>query len=252
MTTTLLDIKTDPVTKKNINETIESFLNKTDSKNCFQIISLNPEIIVETLHSSEYKQVVNEAQIRLVDGVGVTVAGMILGTAVGERYPGVELMEELMSVASERKLRVLVVGGVGGVAEQFIKQQQPRYPGAVFKSSQAFKNIKKQTPEEEKNFIQLLSAFQPKLLFVAFGAPFQDILIYKHKDKLTEAVAMGVGGGVDFLAGGVRRAPPLLQALGLEWLFRLFVQPWRWKRQLRLIEFIYLVFKEKLKKIFTE
>jgi len=84
------------------------------------------------------------------------------------------------------------------------------------------------------------------LIFVAFGSPAQELWLYKHRGKFKGIVCMGVGQGFDVLSGQVKRAPLLLRKIGLEWLYRLITQPWRWRRQLRLVKFLWLVFKEKL------
>lgn len=85
------------------------------------------------------------------------------------------------------------------------------------------------------------------VLFVAFGAPKQEFWINENLDKIPVKIAIGVGGAFDYISGKVPRAPAFLRNMGLEWLFRLIVQPWRWKRQLAILEFTWLVFKEKLK-----
>jgi len=84
------------------------------------------------------------------------------------------------------------------------------------------------------------------ILFVAFGSPKQEEWITKNLETLPVHVVMGVGGAFDFVSGAVSRAPVWIRKIGLEWLFRLAVEPWRIKRQLALIEFILLVLKEKL------
>jgi len=78
---------------------------------------------------------------------------------------------------------------------------------------------------------------RPDLLFVAFGAPQQDIWIARHRQALGVPVSMGVGGAFDFIAGVTRRAPPWMQKHGVEWLHRLWHQPWRWRRMLVLPRF---------------
>ena len=84
------------------------------------------------------------------------------------------------------------------------------------------------------------------ILFVAFGSPKQEKWIYENLPKLDVTVAIGVGGSFDFISGKVKRAPVFIRNLGLEWLFRLIIQPWRVKRQIALLEFVILVLKEKL------
>ena len=85
------------------------------------------------------------------------------------------------------------------------------------------------------------------ILFVAFGSPKQEIWIADNLNDLNAKVVMGVGGAFDFITGKVPRAPKFLRNLGLEWLFRLIMQPWRIKRQVSLIRFVFLVIKEKFK-----
>lgn len=89
------------------------------------------------------------------------------------------------------------------------------------------------------------------ILFVAFGAPKQEMWISKNLNKIPVKIAIGVGGAFDYISGKTLRAPGFIRNIGLEWLFRLIAQPWRIKRQLALLEFIWLVIKEKLKKIET-
>ncbi|MEX2144803.1 MAG: WecB/TagA/CpsF family glycosyltransferase, partial [Candidatus Spechtbacterales bacterium] len=84
------------------------------------------------------------------------------------------------------------------------------------------------------------------VLFVAFGSPKQEIWIKNNLKNLPVTVAMGVGGAFDMISGKVKRAPVFIRSLGLEWLFRLIIQPWRIKRQLRLLEFVFLVLREKI------
>ncbi|MCL5114110.1 MAG: WecB/TagA/CpsF family glycosyltransferase [Patescibacteria group bacterium] len=85
------------------------------------------------------------------------------------------------------------------------------------------------------------------ILFVAFGSPKQELWISENLEKLPVKVAIGVGGAFDFISGRVNRAPVWVRSIGLEWFFRLLIQPWRIKRHLRLIKFTFLVVKEKFK-----
>lgn len=84
------------------------------------------------------------------------------------------------------------------------------------------------------------------ILFVAFGAPKQEFWISENLEKIPVKIAIGVGGAFDYISGRIPRAPFFVRKLGMEWLFRLILQPWRLKRQLALLEFIWLVIREKL------
>ncbi len=85
--------------------------------------------------------------------------------------------------------------------------------------------------------IERIRTAQADVLCVAYGAPAQELWIRRNLSRLPVALAMGVGGAYDFLSGRQRRAPHLMQRLGLEWLHRLYREPWRWRRMLALPRF---------------
>jgi N-acetylglucosaminyldiphosphoundecaprenol N-acetyl-beta-D-mannosaminyltransferase len=102
-------------------------------------------------------------------------------------------------------------------------------------------------PEEEDDIIERVRAVEPDLLLVAYGVPAEEQWIARHRRRLGVPVMIGVGGTFDFVAGVTRRAPKWMRRWGLEWLFRLFQEPWRWRRQLALPKFLVLVAKQKLR-----
>jgi N-acetylglucosaminyldiphosphoundecaprenol N-acetyl-beta-D-mannosaminyltransferase len=95
--------------------------------------------------------------------------------------------------------------------------------------------------EEEEAILERIRTANADVLFVAYGAPAQDLWIYRNLERLPVAVAMGVGGAFDFLSGRQRRAPRSMQRAGLEWLYRLYREPWRWKRMLAIPRFVLYV-----------
>jgi N-acetylglucosaminyldiphosphoundecaprenol N-acetyl-beta-D-mannosaminyltransferase len=123
------------------------------------------------------------------------------------------------------------------VAEAAARILSSRYPGlqvvGTFAGSPA--------DEEAQGIIARIRQARPDVLFVAYGAPAQDLWIARHREALGVPVMMGVGGAFDHIAGVRRRAPLWVQRLNLEWLFRLITQPWRWRRQLALPQFAWLV-----------
>ncbi|VVA44223.1 Glycosyl transferase, WecB/TagA/CpsF family [Candidatus Roizmanbacteria bacterium] len=214
----------------------------------FHIVSLNPENLIATTESEIFKKVVETAQIKIVDGIGVVLAGRWLGVETGERVTGVGLMEDLLKMASDRRLRVLMIGGKENLALRLAQCYQEKYIEAKFNGIQGIVDIQDPSEDEEDKIFSIVTAYKPHLVFVAFGSPAQELWIERHKNKLTNCVAMGVGGAFDYLSGNVNRSPTFIQKIGLEWLYRLVIQPWRWKRQLRLLKFIWLIIKQKLKK----
>jgi N-acetylglucosaminyldiphosphoundecaprenol N-acetyl-beta-D-mannosaminyltransferase len=241
----ILDISIKPQTRTSVLEKILLYINKPTG--FLHIVSLNPENIVISNEDDEFKKVVETAQIKIIDGVGVVIAGRWLGVQVGERVTGVRLMEDLLRMASDRRLRVLMIGGKEKVAEQLAKCYFEKYPEARFIGLKGIVNIKNPSKEEEDRIFSIVSDYRPHLVFVAFGSPDQERWIARHKKQFTNCVVMGVGGAFDYLSGNIKRPPILIQKLGLEWFYRLIVQPWRWRRQLRLIKFLQLIINEKLK-----
>ena len=227
--------------KKNILEKIKKCLEKP-SHFC-HIVSLNPENLVIAQENKEFRRVIETAQIKIIDGIGVVLASRLLGFNLGERYPGVDLMTHLLKLADKMRLRVLFIGGKPNLAERLANCYQKKYPKSKFFGLEGISDIKNPKKEEEKKIFSIISDFKPHLIFVAFGSPYQELWIERHKNKFG-CIVMGVGGAFDFLGGVVPRAPVFLRKIGLEWFFRLLIQPWRLRRQLRLLKFGWLVMRE--------
>lgn len=244
----ILGITIIPESKKSVLEKILLYIDQpTDF---FHIVSLNPEIIVLTTENESFKKVVETAKLKIVDGVGVVIAARWLGVQLGERITGVGLMEDLIKMASDRRLRVLMIGGKENLALQLSECYKEQFPEAKFKGLQGIENINNRKEDEENRIFSIVADYKPHLVFVAFGSPDQELWIARHKKKFANCVVMGVGGAFDYLSGNVVRAPDFIQKIGLEWLFRLFHQPWRWKRQMRLIKFMWLTIRKQEKQSF--
>lgn len=220
-----------------INDVLELIikgLKKSDEK--YYVVTPNPEILVIADTNPNYKKVLNEAKLALSDGIGVMFASRLLLAPLKERIHGVDLMESLCKEVSKQPITVGFLGAGPHVAELTAECLREKYPGLKINFTEEEWNFEKKYPETD-------------ILFVAFGSPKQEIWINENLSRLPVKVAIGVGGAFDFVSGKVRRAPVFVRKLGLEWLFRLAIEPRRIKRQLRLIKFIYLVCKEKFSKM---
>lgn len=205
-----------------------------NSSKRYYIVTPNPELLVIAHDSPMYKRVLNNAKLALPDGIGIMLASKLLGRGIKERIAGVDLVEKLCRGVAEKPITVGFLGGGPGVADKTAECLQKKYPGL------------------KVNFVgdewgRLIHTVKIDILFVAFGSPKQEVWISENLEKLPVKVAIGVGGAFDFISGRVKRAPVWVRNIGLEWFFRFIIQPWRIKRQLRLIEFIFLVVKEKFK-----
>ena len=220
-------------TKENILEFIIKSIEKKEKP--YYIVTPNPEMIVLASKNLEFRKVLNNARIASNDGVGLAIAGQILGNPLTERTTGVDLMENLCKRVADWPITVGFLGGGPGVAEMASECLKQKYPG-----------LKVSFAREETNQQEKIPATD--ILFVALGAPKQEFWMSEHLGKIPVRVMMGVGGAFDYISGKVPRAPRLVRSFGFEWLFRLFIQPWRWRRQLALIAFMWMVVKEKLRK----
>ncbi len=240
----ILNIQTNFKSKNDVLEYVQSgFLKKRVFQN---LISLNPENFVQATKNEEFRKVVETSQMHISDGVGVVIASMLLGIPAPERVTGVDLMEALCKVANKHSLSVVLIGGRPNLAERVAKCQNEHYSSTNFYGLQGFKDIHNPTQIETERVFSIVAARKPSFVFVAFGSPAQELWIDANHAQFSESLCMGVGGAFDFLSGDIPRAPKILRQMGLEWLFRLIRQPWRIKRQLSLVTFIYLVLKQKL------
>jgi N-acetylglucosaminyldiphosphoundecaprenol N-acetyl-beta-D-mannosaminyltransferase len=201
---------------------------------------------VLTRESVLFKRIVETAQIKIIDGVGVRIIASLLAIPVGQRVTGVDLMDELAKWAVKRSLKVLLIGGKPNLAKFLADCYNRQYLSTNFRGIEGIKDIKNVKVTENKKVLSIVADWRPHIMFVSFGSPYQEEWIYRNRRSFTGMVCMGVGGGFDYLGGSVMRAPKFIRRIGLEWLFRLVIQPWRIKRMLRLPKFIWLILATKL------
>jgi N-acetylglucosaminyldiphosphoundecaprenol N-acetyl-beta-D-mannosaminyltransferase len=219
----------------NFSQALEYFRENAqkDDKKRF-VISLNPEIILLAKKDKEYENVLNSSDLALSDGVGVSLAAKIFGKQLSGRIPGADLTHRVCEEVAKKPVTVGFLGGRGDVAIRTADRLKKKYPG--LKVAYALE----EWPESKAK------SLKADILFVAFGSPKQEKWIYEHLEKLNVKIVMGVGGTFDFISGKVMRAPLIMRQLGPEWLFRLIMQPWRIKRQLGLVQFLFFVISEKI------
>ena len=238
----LLGIEIEANNKHSILEKIKKYLMQPQGN--LHIVSLNPENLVTSTENPDFKRTIKTSQIKIIDGFGVVLAGKITGQDF-LRFTGVDLMEELLNLASELRLRVLLIGGRTNLADRLAKCYSEIHVQAKIKGIEGIKNIKKPHKSEEDELFSIVADYKPHIVFVAFGSPDQELWIDRHKKQFTGIVCMGVGGAFDFAGDVVPRAPIFVRTIGMEWLFRLLVEPWRWRRQLKLIKFMFLIIFQK-------
>ena len=212
-------------------ETVEQIRQAVDGQNQMRVVTANPEMIYASKRNERLKRLINSADIVTADGIGVVWAARRLGTPVFERVTGIDLIHALFPIAHAGKWRIFFLGGKPGVAEQAANQVVLKNYGITWDAMHGYFSL-----EEEPEVLEKIRNFQPDVLLVGLGAPRQEYWLAEH--LRLASVSMGVGGSFDALAGIVVRAPKRIQDLHVEWLYRLWKEPWRWKRQAVLPRFV--------------
>ncbi|WP_448543118.1 WecB/TagA/CpsF family glycosyltransferase [Roseiflexus sp.] len=191
-----------------------------------QIVTVNPEFVMEARRNRAFRRVLAAADLATPDGFGIILAARWRGTPLRGRVTGIDLTERIAAEAARRGWSLFLLGAAPGVAERAAAALQRANPGLRITGCYAGSP----RPADEPPIRERIIAARPDVLLVAYGHPAQDLWIARNQPLLRVPVAIGVGGTFDELAGVVPRAPALMQRLGLKWLYRLIVQPWRWRR----------------------
>jgi len=236
----VLGVKIDDISMDEAVRTVSSWLSKPGKHS---IVTPNPEILVAAKEDNQLQIVLNKSNLAVPDGIGLKMAG------IKNRISGTDLMIELVKLAAEKGYFIGLLGGRDKVAERAADVLKKKFPKLKisFASSGGDideSGINKYSSNVVRSKFSLRSndnVPNTDILFVAFGPPKQEKWIARNLKKIPVKIAMGVGGAFDFISGEIPRAPKWIRALGLEWLFRLIVEPWRIRRQLALIKYLIML-----------
>ncbi|MGH4123463.1 MAG: WecB/TagA/CpsF family glycosyltransferase [Clostridium sp.] len=231
--------------KMNMKETVNIIANKIEcnNKSIFNIITGNPEIVLQVQKDPELKTILNEADLITPDGEGIVLASRWKGEPLFERVTGVDLLLEVLKMGNQRGWSFYFLGADEQVNKKATENILEEYPNVILSGRHHgyFDNV-----QEGKILVDIESK-RPNILIVALGAPRAEKWIYSYKHRLPVKVAFGVGGSLDIISGKTARAPQKWQQLKLEWLYRLIIQPSRLRRQMVLPIFAYKSLMEALK-----
>jgi N-acetylglucosaminyldiphosphoundecaprenol N-acetyl-beta-D-mannosaminyltransferase len=195
-----------------------------------QVATVNLDFIRIAQENAEFRDIINRSELAVADGMPLVWASRWSGDPLPERVTGVELAEQCCALAARNGYRIFLLGGAPGVADGAAEVWTKRYPGLQIVGTYS-PPMGPFSAEENQKMVSLVRAAQPHMLFVAFGAPKQDLWIAEHQQQLQVPLAMGVGGVFNFATGRVRRAPIWMRENGLEWLYRVAQEPRRlWRR----------------------
>jgi N-acetylglucosaminyldiphosphoundecaprenol N-acetyl-beta-D-mannosaminyltransferase len=210
----ILDVPIDDVTENEAVKYIDTLMNDGQ---LHQVVTVNPEFVMEAQRDPRFMQVLNDASLATADGVGIVLAARWLGTPIRER---------VAKQAVIRGWRIFFLGAAPGVAEKAAQVLRHRYAGLQVAGTYAGSPSIIEEPYVQQ---QVLDA-NPDILLVAYGHPAQDLWIARNQALLNVRLAIGVGGTFDEITGLVPQAPNWMHKVGLKWLWRLIQQPWRYKR----------------------
>jgi N-acetylglucosaminyldiphosphoundecaprenol N-acetyl-beta-D-mannosaminyltransferase len=235
----ILGIRVDNVTSDEAVLSVQGFIRNGRPH---QVVTVNPEFIMAARRDPEFAQILNQADLALPDGQGLLWAARMLSTPLVERVPGVDALVNIAALSEKEGYRLYFLGAAEGVAEAAARELRHSYPELQVVGTYAGSPA----PQDEESIVDIIRQAEPHILFVAYGAPEQEKWIARNMLRMQVPLAMGVGGAFDFISGQAKRAPTWVQRLGLEWLHRLYREPWRWRRMLALPRFAYLVFRARL------
>jgi N-acetylglucosaminyldiphosphoundecaprenol N-acetyl-beta-D-mannosaminyltransferase len=215
-------------------ETVEILKNMVQNGQPHHVMTVNPEFVMMAQNSRAFFEILQKADLKVADGIGILLGARILGTSIRERVTGVDIVRRFAATAQENGFRIFLLGAAPGIAEQAAAVLQKENPGLQIAGTYSGSP----RPEDEEMICSMIEKTRPHILFVAYGPPQQDLWIARTQQRLMIPVAMGVGGTFDFLTGVAVRAPLWIRRIGMEWLFRLIREPWRWKRQMSLPLFV--------------
>lgn len=297
----ILEIKFSTNSKNEILEEAQKFLEKKikfphnsyqNASNILTIVTPNPEQVIAAQHDFHFRELLNQADLSLPDGIGITWASGVLQKKLKIKrltpIPGINFMEELIYWASKKRVPTALIGGHDGLAVKTldclskrgwrvqnswgqdgpdVTIQNHAVPGGrrelrIMNYGENLENIydKNHAPilvttiRKERYFerlAQLIIEKKTRIIFVGLGAPKQEYFIEELSKQLTgmnyqlPVVCMSVGGSFDEITGRIPRAPEWVRRIGLKWLWRLMVEPWRIGRQWALLQFVAQVLKER-------
>lgn len=235
----VFDLPIDNLTKKEAVGYIDKLLK--DGSPHFGV-AINPEKALKAYKDTELMNILNASSLNFVDGVGIIfLAKLIKGIRIKERVTGIDLFSEVLKLAEEKHYKVFFLGTKESSLRKAVENIKRLYPKLEISG---FQNG---YFDDEESVVRKIRESSSDILFVGMGSPKQEKFIFRNLNNLNIKFAMGVGGTFNVYANEFKRAPRLIQNLGLEWLYRFILDPKRLPRILSLPRFVVEAFKRRQK-----
>ncbi len=217
-----------PVDALTMEETVARVSELVESgEGVHQHVVLNAAKVVEMERNPALKEIIKSCSVINADGASIVWASKILGSPLPCRVAGIDLFVELVAEAEARGRSIYLLGAEQWVVEAAEKALKEKHPNLIVAG--IHNGFWKDTDE----VIRHIRSCKPDYLFLAIPSPRKEFWLNEHLQAMGVPLVMGVGGSFDVIAGRTKRAPMLMQKLGLEWAFRVMQEPRRlWKRYL--------------------
>ena len=214
-----------PITLNILLNKIINWCSKVNSRESKYICVSSVHGASESIYNNKYKIAHNSSNLALADGRPIYWALKLLGKKKVDHLPGYLITDKICKLACEKKFTIGIYGGEKRVINEFIRQNIKKYKSLKFNYlySPPFRNL---TVSEKKKVTKDINKSKIDILFVALGAPKQEIWMFENKNSL-KCVMIGIGAALDYLAGTKFKAPLFLEKTGFAWLFRLIIEPRR-------------------------
>ncbi|MDX2255147.1 MAG: WecB/TagA/CpsF family glycosyltransferase [Pseudanabaenaceae cyanobacterium bins.39] len=203
------------------------------------VVTLNAEMTMQAQQNLALAEIIQQAEMVVPDGSGIVLYLRSQGEKI-KRCPGIELSEGIVQVAAESQAQIFLIGGAPGVVDRVVENWRQRWTNIAIAGQ--YNGYFDAAIEQE--ICDRLQQTQPNLILVGLGVPRQELWINQHRHLCPKALWIGVGGSFDVWSGIKSRAPKWIGDNHLEWLYRLYQEPWRWKRMLSLPRFVWTVTKD--------
>ncbi|RQV99237.1 glycosyltransferase [bacterium] len=226
----IVGVRVDDVTRGEILEAIEHFM---AAPGMHHIVTPNIDHILHAQKDEEFRDIVNVSALSVPDGKWLVRGSRLAGVHFREGVAGRLLVDPMCELAAKRGWSIYILASVNDIAKVAGEKLQEKYPGLKVAGTRSPSMQFGKDEAETEDILRELDTLKPDILFLGVGAPKSEKWIYKYRDRLPSRVAIGVGYAFDVIAGRVRECPAWMTRTGMEWSYRLLVEPKRlWKRYL--------------------
>jgi N-acetylglucosaminyldiphosphoundecaprenol N-acetyl-beta-D-mannosaminyltransferase len=192
-----------------------------------QLMTINAQSLLLVIDDPAVSEAVSQAAMVVGDGVSIALATRFLRLPWKGRVTGVDLTQRILADGMKIGLKVFYLGATADIVSRLVKLTAERYPGVqVVGAQDGYYDRANDGP-----LIERIRASGAQVLFMGMPTPYKEIWLHKNLQRLGVRLAIGVGGTFDVMTGQVRRAPVWMQKVGLEWLWRMMMEPRKmWKR----------------------